>query len=53
MATETLIQALMCGEIIRAIDRKILPTKLYCTSESRTIRKDDCLWIALYFETAE
>ncbi len=41
------------AEINRAIDRKILPTKLYRTSESRTVRKDACLWIAFYFETAD
>lgn len=41
------------AEINRAIDRKILPTKLYSTSTSRTIRKDACLWIAFYFETAD
>jgi uncharacterized protein (DUF433 family) len=40
------------AEINRAIDRKILPTKLYDISASRTLRKDACLWIAFYFETA-
>ena len=41
------------AEINRAIDRKILPSKLYSTSANRTVRKDACLWIAFYFETAE
>lgn len=41
------------ADINRAIDRKILPMKLYCTTESRTVRKDACLWIAFYFETAD
>ncbi len=41
------------AEINRAIDRQILPAKLYDTSASRTLRKDACLWIAFYFETAD
>jgi uncharacterized protein (DUF433 family) len=41
------------AEINRAIDRKILPSKLYSTATSRTVRKDACLWIAFYFETAD
>jgi len=41
------------ADINRAIDRKILPKKLYSITESRTIRKDACLWIAFYFETAD
>jgi uncharacterized protein (DUF433 family) len=41
------------AKINRVIDRKILPKRLYSTSESRTVRKDACLWIAFYFETAE
>jgi uncharacterized protein (DUF433 family) len=41
------------AKINRVIDRKILPKRLYGTSESRTLRKDACLWIAFYFETAE
>ena len=41
------------AKINRVIDRKILPKRLYSTSESRTLRKDACLWIAFYFETAE
>src|SRR5579875_742326 len=41
------------ADINRAIDRKILPSKLYSTTTSRTIRKDACLWIAFYFETAD
>ena len=40
-------------DINRAIDRKILPSKLYSTVTSRRVRKDACLWIAFYFETAE
>jgi uncharacterized protein (DUF433 family) len=41
------------ADINRAIDRKILPSKLYSTTTSRTLRKDACLWIAFYFETAD
>jgi uncharacterized protein (DUF433 family) len=41
------------AKINRVIDRKILPKRLYSTSVSRTLRKDACLWIAFYFETAE
>ena len=41
------------ADVNRAIDRKILPAKLYSTLASRTLRKDACLWIAFYFETAE
>src|ERR1700722_1791723 len=41
------------ADINRAIDRKILPKKPYSITESRTIRKDACLWIAFYFETAD
>ena len=41
------------ADINRAIDRKILPSKLYSTATSRTVRKDACLWIAFYFETAD
>jgi uncharacterized protein (DUF433 family) len=41
------------AKINRVIDRKILPKRLYSTSKSRTLRKDACLWIAFYFETAE
>jgi uncharacterized protein (DUF433 family) len=40
-------------EINRAIDRKILPNTLYSTVTTRTVRKDACLWIAFYFETAD
>jgi uncharacterized protein (DUF433 family) len=41
------------AKINRVIDRRILPRKLYSVSESRTVRKDACVWIAFYFETAE
>ena len=41
------------ADINRAIDRKILPSKLYSTVTTRTVRKDACLWIAFYFETAD
>src|SRR5260370_16310518 len=41
------------AEINRAMDRKILPTKLYSNLANRTVRKDACLWIAFYFETAD
>jgi uncharacterized protein (DUF433 family) len=40
------------ADINRAIDRKILPSKLYSTVTTRTVRKDACVWIAFYFETA-
>lgn len=41
------------AKINRAIDRKILPAQLYDIAESRTLRKEACLWIAFYFETAD
>jgi uncharacterized protein (DUF433 family) len=41
------------ADINRAIDRKILPSGLYSTVTNRTVRKDACLWIAFYFETAD
>jgi uncharacterized protein (DUF433 family) len=41
------------ADVNRAIDRKILPMKLYSTTVTRTLRKDACLWIAFYFETAD
>src|SRR5580658_1074969 len=41
------------AQINRMIDKRILPKKLYRTSQSRTVRKDACLWIAFYFETEE
>ena len=52
--TEAAIAAgVTVAKINRVIDRKILPKKLYSVSESRTVRKDACVWIAFYFETAE
>jgi uncharacterized protein (DUF433 family) len=39
-------------DVNRAIDRKILPNNLYDTTANRTIRRDACLWIAFWFETA-
>lgn len=61
---EALIENLTTGEaaiasgvpvakINRMIDKRILPKKLYKTSQNRTVRKDACLWIAFYFETEE
>ncbi len=41
------------AKVNRVIDRRILPKKLYSLSENRTVRKDACVWIAFYFETAE
>jgi uncharacterized protein (DUF433 family) len=41
------------ADINRAIDRKILPKTLYSVTDNRTVRKEACLWIAFYFETAE
>ena len=41
------------AKINRMIDKRILPKKLYRTSQNRTVRKDACLWIAFYFETEE
>ena len=41
------------AKINRMIDKRILPKKLYRTSQNRTLRKDACLWIAFYFETEE
>lgn len=40
-------------DVNRAIDRKILPSTLYGTTEMRTVRRDACLWIAFWFETAD
>jgi uncharacterized protein (DUF433 family) len=40
-------------DVNRAIDRKILPSDLYRTTETRTVTRDACLWIAFWFETAE
>ena len=41
------------ADVNRAIDRKILPRRLYSTASTRSVRKDACLWIAFYFETAD
>jgi uncharacterized protein (DUF433 family) len=41
------------SDVNRAIDRKILPGGLYSTTEIRTVRKEACLFIAFYYETAE
>lgn len=41
------------AKVNRMIDKRILPKKLYKTSDNRTVRKDACLWIAFYFETEE
>jgi len=40
------------SDVNRAIDRKILPGGLYSTTEIRTVRKEACLFIAFYYETA-
>lgn len=41
------------SDVNRVIDRKILPGGLYSTTEIRTFRKEACLFIAFYYETAE
>ena len=41
------------AKINRMIDKRILPKVLYKVSQSRTVRKDACLWIAFYFETED
>ena len=41
------------SDVNRMIDRKILPGGLYSTTEIRTVRKEACLFIAFYYETAE
>ena len=41
------------AKINRMIDKRILPKTLYKASQTRTIRKDACLWIAFYFETED
>src|SRR5580692_497703 len=41
------------AKINRMIDKRILPKMLYKAAQSRTVRKDACLWIAFYFETEE
>jgi uncharacterized protein (DUF433 family) len=41
------------AKINRMIDKRILPKMLYKASQSRTVRKDACLWIAFYFETED
>ena len=40
------------SDVNRVIDRKILPGGLYSTTEIRTVRKEACLFIAFYYETA-
>jgi uncharacterized protein (DUF433 family) len=48
-----IVAGVSVAKINRVIDRQILPKKLYSVSESRTVRKDACVWIAFYFETAQ
>jgi len=40
-------------QVNRAIDERILPDDWYSTSPTRTVRKDACLLISFYFETAD
>jgi uncharacterized protein (DUF433 family) len=40
------------SDVNRVIDRKILPGGLYSTTDIRTVRKEACLFIAFYYETA-
>ena len=48
-----IVAGVTVANINRVIDRKILPKKLYSMSQSRTVRRDACVWISFYFETAE
>ena len=48
-----IVAGVTVANINRVIDRKILPKKLYSMSQGRTVRKDACVWIAFYFETAD
>jgi uncharacterized protein (DUF433 family) len=48
-----IVAGVTVANINRVIDRKILPKKLYSMSPCRTVRRDACVWIAFYFETAE
>jgi uncharacterized protein (DUF433 family) len=48
-----IVAGVSVANINRVIDRKILPATLYSTLENRTVRKEACLWIAFYFETAD
>lgn len=41
------------ADVNRVVDRKILPDELFSTSESRTFRREACVFIAFYFETAD
>jgi uncharacterized protein (DUF433 family) len=40
-------------QVNRVIDERILPDGWYSTSPTRTVRKDACLLISFYFETAD
>jgi len=40
-------------QVNRVIDERILPDDWYSTSPTRTVRKDACLLISFYFETAD
>ncbi|MDP9038276.1 MAG: DUF433 domain-containing protein [Acidobacteriota bacterium] len=40
-------------QVNRVIDEKILPDDWYSTSPTRTVRRDACLLISFYFETAD
>jgi uncharacterized protein (DUF433 family) len=48
-----LVAGVSVEDVNRAIDRKILPSTLYRTTETRTVKRDACLWIAFWFETAD
>ncbi len=48
-----IVAGVTVANINRVIDRKILPKKLYSVSQGRMVRKDACVWIAFYFETAD
>jgi len=48
-----LVAGVSVDDVNRAIDRKILPSNLYRTTDTRTVKRDACLWIAFWFETAD
>jgi uncharacterized protein (DUF433 family) len=41
------------AEVNRVVDRKILPQELFSTSETRTFRREACVFISFYFKTAD
>jgi len=47
------IAGVSVDDVNRTIDRRILPESLYDASAVRTLKRDACLWIAFWFETAD